>query len=71
MRPDHVNPMQWDQAMAIARQACSRVFRDGGRPADAYASFGLPSDSAPESDWGKAVEAIAHALYGVGQRHAA
>jgi hypothetical protein len=71
MRPNYLNSMQWDQALAMARQACARVFRDGGTPADAYATLGLPAESAPDSDWGKAVENIAHALYSRPARKAA
>jgi hypothetical protein len=58
--PDHINPFQWHQAMGVARQACARIFRDGGRPADALAAFGLKD--AVSKDWSKTVEAIAEAL---------
>jgi hypothetical protein len=30
MTPRYVNPMQWQQAMGYARQACARIFRDAG-----------------------------------------
>jgi hypothetical protein len=49
--PDHINPFQWHQAMGVARQACARIFRDGGRPADALAAFGLKD--AVSKDWSK------------------
>ncbi|MFA5951430.1 MAG: hypothetical protein WC807_14215 [Hyphomicrobium sp.] len=61
MIPDHVNPMQWHQAMGIARQSCARFFRDGGTPAEAMRAFGAPAEVAA-ADWTKAVEAIAHLL---------
>ena len=61
-RPAHVNPMQWNEAVAHARQACARVFRNGGAPKDALASFGLNDGGAPAGDWSKAVDAIAQTL---------
>ena len=38
---NHVNPLQWHQAVGVARQSCARFFRDGGAPADALLAFGL------------------------------
>ena len=58
--PDHLNPIQWHQALAVSRQACARVFRDGGAPADALAAFGLTS--AESMTWEKAVDQIAAAI---------
>ncbi len=58
--PDHLNPIQWHQALAVSRQACARVFRDGGVPADALAAFGLAS--ADSMTWEKAVDQIAAAI---------
>ena len=62
MSPDHVNPLQWHQAVGFARQSCARFFRDGGAPADALRAFGVTEDEPPAHDWGKAVEAIAEVL---------
>ena len=61
MIPDHINPMQWHQAMGVARQVSARIFRDGGSAADALAAFGLQSNT-NELDWSRAVEAIAESL---------
>lgn len=62
-RPQHINPLQWNEAVAIARQGCARVFRNGGAPKDALASFGLlPDAAAPKADWAKTVEMIAGTL---------
>jgi len=61
MSREHINPMQWHQAMGVARQVSARIFRDGGSAADALAAFGLKSE-AGELDWSRAVEAIAEAL---------
>jgi hypothetical protein len=63
MTPQHVNPLQWHQAVGVARQSCARFFRDGGSPADALTAFGVPVDArADGGDWGKAVDAIAEVL---------
>lgn len=71
MTPDHINPLQWHQALGIARQSCARFFRDGGRPADALMAFGLSPAAAPAADWSKAVEAIAQVLCEAPERRAA
>lgn len=62
MSPDHVNPLQWHQALGFARQSCARVFRDGGGPPDALRAFGLSSSETGPGDWDKAVAAIAALL---------
>ena len=41
MSPSYINPVQWQQSVGYARQACARIFRDGGNPADAVRAFGL------------------------------
>ena len=69
MFPRHVNPVQWQLAMDYARQACARIFRDGGSAAEALAAFGLPPSAAP--DWNTSVNRIAEALCGGQQRKAA
>ena len=58
--PDHINPVQWHQSLGYARQACARVFRDGGAPRDALEAFGLTAPNG--ADWSKAVETIAEVL---------
>ncbi len=50
---------QWHQSVGLARQACARIFRDGGRPADAIRAFALEADV---TDWSKAVTLIAETL---------
>ena len=47
MSPHHINPAQWQQAMGYARQACARIFRDGGTPAEACRAFGLTEERPP------------------------
>jgi hypothetical protein len=56
-----INPQQKAHAIELARQACARVFRDGGAPIDALEAFGIATDAAV-SDWREAVELIASAL---------
>lgn len=58
--PTHINPIQWHHALAVSRQACARVFRDGGTPGEAVAAFGIV---VPEQiSWEKAVDQIANEL---------
>jgi hypothetical protein len=71
MIPEHINPMQWHQAVGIARQSCARFFRDGGTAADAMRAFGAETASAQATDWGKAVEAIAYVLCAKPEKRAA
>ena len=61
MLPAHFNPVQWNQALGVSRQTCARIFRDGGKPADAMQAFGLASGD-PAIDWSKAVDLIAQQL---------
>ena len=70
MPPRHINPVQWQQAMGYARQACARIFRDGGSPDDAVRAFGLVGGEAT-TEWGTAVDRIAHALCAPALRKAA
>lgn len=67
--PSHINPVQWNQSLGYARQACARIFRDGGTPADAVAAFGL--DPQGIADWSKAVERVAESLTRTPTRRAA
>ena len=70
MPPRHINPLQWQQAMGYARQACARIFRDGGKPDDAVRAFGMLMGE-PTRDWSTAVERIAPALCAPALRKAA
>jgi hypothetical protein len=69
MSPHHVNSVQWQQAMGYARQACARIFRDGGSPTEACRAFGLMAE--PTGDWSVAVDRIALALCAPSVRKAA
>jgi hypothetical protein len=70
MPPRHINPVQWQEAIGYARQACARIFRDGGNPGDAVRAFGLVMGE-PATDWSTAVDRIAHALCAPALRKAA
>jgi hypothetical protein len=69
MSPHHVNSVQWQQTMGYARQACARIFRDGGSPTEACCAFGLTAE--PTGDWSVAVDRIALALCAPSVRKAA
>ena len=71
MNRDHINHLQWHQAIGFARQASARIFRDGGAPADAMRAFGIDVDGAVAPDWQKAVEAIPDVICTQPQRQAA
>ena len=62
MTPNHINPVQWTQALGYSRQACARVFRDGGAPADALSAFGIDADETSQGDWSRTVDLIANSL---------
>jgi hypothetical protein len=59
--PHNLNPIQWQQALDVSRQACAKIFRDGGSPREALASFGVMAEKAGLT-WEKAVDAIAAEL---------
>ena len=44
--PEYLSPIQWQQAIAVSRQECARIFRDGGTPGDALVAFGLKAEIA-------------------------
>jgi len=58
--PDYLSPIQWHQAVAVSRQECARIFRDGGTPQDALAAFGLGIDAI--ASWERVVDQIAAEL---------
>ncbi len=71
MIPEHINPLQWHQAMGFARQSCARVFRDGGTPAEALEAFGIAAKADGKLDWDKTVEKVAELLCSQPVRRAA
>jgi hypothetical protein len=70
MSPQHINPLQWHQAVDYARQVCARIFRDGGTPAEALSAFGVVA-AGPDVCWSVAVDRIAQALCAPALRKAA
>ena len=67
--PAHINPVQWNQSLGYARQACARIFRDGGSPRDAAEAFGLDAHNVAE--WSRVVELVAECLSRTPARRAA
>jgi len=68
--PAHINDLEWQQAVGLARQSCARIFKDGGSPAAAMHAFGLRVD-ADAAGWDKAVMQIAEVLCTHSTRQAA
>jgi hypothetical protein len=62
MAPNHINSVQWQQAIGFSRQSCARVFRDGGTTADALRAFDLEPGDVAAHEWSRAVDLIAAAL---------
>lgn len=62
--PPNISPVEWSQALGLARQTCARVFRDGGSPADAVKIHGLDGAGIGPSQWDRAIQRIAAALSG-------
>ncbi len=60
-KPSNISPVQWDQALGLARQSCARVFRDGGSPPDALGLYGLKPGARGET-WDRAISVIAQTL---------
>ena len=71
MTPHHITAVQWEHALSVARQACARIFRDGGAPSDALDAFGLGHDDDDRRDWSRAVELIAETICAQPSRRAA
>lgn len=65
------DPAQWHQAVGVARDVCARIFRDGGKPADAITTFGIDATTAGRLDWSRAVNVIAENLCAKPMRRAA
>jgi DNA primase len=62
---------QWHQAIGVARNVCARIFRDGGKPADAVKTFGLEPRHDVSIDWSRAVELVAEAMCAQSTKRAA
>ena len=62
MNTNHINSVQWTQAIGYTRQACARIFRDGGSTRDALSAFGLTGSEIADSEWSRAVDLIATSL---------
>ncbi len=58
--PDHLSPIQWHQAVAVSREQCARIFRDGGSPRDALVAFGMTAEN--DANWERVVDLVASEL---------
>jgi hypothetical protein len=67
--PDYLSPIQWHQAVAVSREQCARIFRDGGAPTDALLAFGLHGETG--ANWERVVDLIAAELCAHPIKHAA
>lgn len=63
--PANINPVQWSQAVGLARQAAARVYRNGGSAREAAESLGVRVTSETELTWDRAIEAMAERVCGV------
>lgn len=58
--PDYLSPIQWHQAVAVSREQCARIFRDGGAPSDALIAFGLKAEH--DANWERVLDLLAAEL---------
>jgi hypothetical protein len=62
--PANINPVQWSQAVGLARQAAARVYRNGGSARDAAGSLGVKLAKETDLCWDRAVEMMAERVCG-------
>lgn len=62
--PANINPVQWSQAVGLARQAAARVYREGGSAREAAESFGVKVGKAQDFSWDRAIEMMAERVCG-------
>lgn len=58
----NLNPVQWNQALGMARKLCADIFQEGGGPQDAVRVFGKASAADAATHWGHAINLIAFAV---------
>lgn len=61
-RQSNLNPVQWNQALGMARKLCADIFQEGGCPQDAVHAFGNTRIGQDGSHWGQAINLIAFAI---------
>ncbi len=62
--PANINPVQWSQAVGLARQAAARVYREGGSAREAAESFGVKITKPDGLSWDRAIEMMAERVCG-------
>jgi hypothetical protein len=62
--PSNINPVQWSQAVGLARQAAARVYRNGGAAREAAESIGVQLGPGQDLSWDRAIEMMAERICG-------
>ncbi len=62
-RPDHINPVEWELALSMARAICASLFKQGGTAEEALKLYDAPYGRGHGglANWQTAIEAIAYA----------
>lgn len=63
-RPDHINPVEWELALSMARTICASLFKQGGTAEEALKLYGNAYHGHGHdqlTNWQTAIEAIAYA----------
>ncbi|GJM03276.1 MAG: hypothetical protein DHS20C08_17770 [Rhodomicrobium sp.] len=60
-RPLHINPVEWELALSMARSVCAGLFKKGSSAEDAFRLYGGRSEAGSFANWQSAIEAIAYA----------
>lgn len=58
-RPNNINPLEWEQGLAIARSICAEFFKQGRKPEDALNAYGIYHISS-HPNWQVAIDTIAY-----------
>lgn len=63
-RPDHINPVEWELALSMARAICASLFKQGLTAEEALKLYGTAYHGQGHGElenWQTAIEAIAYA----------
>lgn len=58
-RPLHINPVEWELALSMARSVCAGLFKKGSSAEDAFRLYGGRLEKGTVANWQTAIEAIA------------
>lgn len=59
-RPLHINPVEWENALSMARSICAGLFKKGSTAQEALRLYGVPQTAGTTGNWQTAIEAIAY-----------